>query len=323
MQVVFNTWAGAFFQKGGGEVQLLKSQAALEHLGVRISLFDQWNPNIPLDVLHQFAIQTGVEHVVKRYKDRGVATAVSPIMWFCPAPSSDDFHRVKSVLEMSDVVFTNSNKETNQLSSHFGISQSKFIKTRNSISEAYQEKGDMDLFRRTFGIEGEFVLSVGNIDERKGTHQLVEACKRIGKKLIVIGHIKEKHYFSTFKDSNPNCTFLGPIEDETLLKSAYRSCRVFALPSYCETPGIAALEAAAQGAAVVLTNEGCGEEYLENYAYYVSPWSLDSIIEGVNAAYEGGPKEGCDSFVLKNYRWDITAKEILSGYRRILNRDSN
>lgn len=318
MKVIFNTWSGAFFQKGGGETQLLQSRYALEKKGYKINFFDQWAPDEDGHILHQFAIQAGVEHVVSRFKDRGMAIALSPILWFSPDLGTHEYKRMKEILELSDVIFTNSFMETNLISDHFQIDKEKFIKTRNSISDAYLSNGQADIFRKKYGIHGDFILTVGNIDSRKGTHLLVEACKKLNKQLIVIGHIKEISYFNSFKDSYSNCRFLGPIESEELIKSAYSTCQLFALPSYCETPGIAALEAVSQGAPVVVTNEGSAQEYLGEYATYVSPWSLESVISGIEEGLKRGPISGGADFVRSNYTWDKTADEIESGYKLIV-----
>ena len=140
-KILFNTWAGAFFQKGGGEVQLLKSKAALEKKGFKVDLYDQWNPQLDVDVFHQFSIEVGVEHAVKKYKSLGFKVALSTIMWQPPGRGSAPFSRIKSILDNSDILMTNSDMESKKISDHFEIDISKFHKTRNSISETYFTKG--------------------------------------------------------------------------------------------------------------------------------------------------------------------------------------
>ena len=57
-------------------------------------------------------------------------------------------------------------------------------------------------------------------------------------------------------------TWLGRLDHTIpLLASAYAAARVFALPSWFETPGLAALEAALAGCAVVITPYGSTREY--------------------------------------------------------------
>src|SRR5205085_2575717 len=59
--------------------------------------------------------------------------------------------------------------------------------------------------------------------------------------------------------------------DDPLLASAYAAARVVALPSWFETPGLAALEGALAGRAVVVTPYGCAPEYFGDMAVYVRP----------------------------------------------------
>ena len=59
--------------------------------------------------------------------------------------------------------------------------------------------------------------------------------------------------------------------DDPLLESAYAAARVLALPSWFETPGLVALEAALAGTAVVITPHGCTREYFGDRVGYARP----------------------------------------------------
>ena len=53
-----------------------------------------------------------------------------------------------------------------------------------------------------------------------------------------------------------------------LQRSAYAAAEALVLPSFLETPGLVALEAAAAGIPrLVITNAGCTKEYFGNLAY--------------------------------------------------------
>ena len=54
-KVAFYVYPTAFQSQGGGEVQLMKTKAALEQLGVSVKLFDTWNDKLEnFDILHVF-----------------------------------------------------------------------------------------------------------------------------------------------------------------------------------------------------------------------------------------------------------------------------
>lgn len=315
--IVFNTWSGAFFQKGGGEVQLLQSKLALEKRGHHVQFFDMWNPQLDIDILHQFSIQAGVEHVVKRYKNGGHKVALSTIMWDLHPRDYFEYHRIRSIMSDADILLTNSEAESVRLADHFQMDLSKFHKTRNSIGDSFFGPAQPEIFRKKYGIEGDFILSVANIDRRKNFEKLIPACKELGVRIVGIGHLQDKEYFESFKNLYKDYIYLGPMDNEEMLKSAYAACSVYALPSLCETPGIAALEAASQGAKIVITNEGCAEEYFGNKAEYVNPHDLSSIVQGLEKAMNAPKDSELPEFIRKNYSWDITAKEIIEGYEKI------
>ena len=85
--------------------------------------------------------------------------------------------------------------------------------------------------------------------------------------------------------------WLGRLEhDDPLLASAYAAARVFALPSWFETPGLAALEAALAGCAVVITPFGSTREYfgeLVEYARPGRPGEIDQALAEVLGARPG------------------------------------
>ena len=316
-RVLFNTWSAAFFQKGGGEYQLLHSKAALEKLGFDIELYNQWHPQKNIDILHQFSIEPGVEKVIQQYRSLGVMIVTSTIMWNLVPQDHPEFLRIKNIFNLSDYLLTNSDIESQRLSDAFQIPAEKFIKTRNSITEEYLKDGSVRLFRDKYQIKGDFILSVANIDTRKNTSQLVSACKKLGIPLYTIGHIKDDNYFKSFNNTYSKYTHLGAIEDIELLKSAYGACSVFAMPSMCETPSIAALEAASQGAKIVLTSEGSTKEYFKDYISYCTPRSESELIEAIGHELKKAQKDDLKNYIRSNFTWKKTAQDITNIYNQL------
>lgn len=316
-KILFNTWSGAFFNEGGGEVQLKKSREYLEKLSYDVELYDMWAPQKNFDIFHQFSIEYGVEHVVNNYKYLGYKIALSPIMWTVPPKDEFYYHHIKSLFLNADILFTNSDLESHKLSEAFEISINKFHKTRNSIADNYRTTRTSSDFRKKFSISGDFVLTVANIDTRKNTHNLIKACAESGLQLISVGHVRDIPYFESFNDQYSNFKHVGSISDVELLKSAYQQCQLFALPSLCETPGIAALEAASQGARIVITEEGAAPEYFKNKVTYVNPSDLEEMIKGLNSELKLERDDSLRQYIIDHYTWDKTALDIVSGYSSI------
>lgn len=318
LNVLFNTWQGAFFNEGGGEIQLKKSREYLEKLGYRVDLYDMWSPQKDFDIFHQFSIQYGVNFVVDSYKALGYKIALSPIMWDLPSNDDPYFFHIKNLLEKSDVLLTNSDLESKKLAETFDLNIDKFHKTRNSIADEYCTTTTTRNFKKEFGIVGDFVLSVANIDRRKNTHNLIQACAEIGVQFVSVGHVRDAPYFASFRDEFSNFHHVGNIDDIDLLKSAYQQCQLFALPSLCETPGIAALEAASQGAKVMVTEQGAAPEYFEDMVSYVNPYDLNSIVDGLRLEVRKDRDNSLQRHVLEKFTWDKTALDIIGGYNKTL-----
>lgn len=117
----------------------------------------------------------------------------------------------------------------------------------------------------------------------KNVPRLVEAAKKYGFNLVLAGMLasaEEKQWLHNMIDGNANIKYVGQLTDEELL-SYYRRCKVFALPSITEGVGMVALEAAANGAEIVLTNDGGPKYYLKDHAEIINPYSVDDIGQAV------------------------------------------
>jgi glycosyltransferase involved in cell wall biosynthesis len=113
--------------------------------------------------------------------------------------------------------------------------------------------------------------------------------------------------------------YLGPVEhDSPLLRSAYAACSSFCLPSTLETPGLAALEAAAAGASLVITEEGSTREYFGDDALYVRSDDVEGIASALIAA-SGAPRSSAlMERVNTRFTWHQAADALVDLYRRLL-----
>lgn len=113
----------------------------------------------------------------------------------------------------------------------------------------------------------------------KNVPRLVEAAKKYGFNLVLAGLLaseEEKQWLHNMIDGHDNIKYVGQLTDEELV-NYYRKCKVFALPSITEGVGMVALEAAANGAEIVLTNDGGPKYYLKDHAEIINPYSVDDI----------------------------------------------
>ncbi|TFH43141.1 MAG: glycosyltransferase [ANME-2 cluster archaeon] len=202
------------------------------------------------------------------------------------------------------------------LSNFFDIDMNKCLIIPNGVNPEFKY-GDVRDSNEKYNLT-DFILFVGRIEHRKNVLQLIKAFvkSKLDTHLVIIGKISDPDYYSICKkESNKKVIFLPPIPHESeLLRSAYKSAKVVALPSKYETPGLVALEGGLAGANVVVTSVGGTKEYFNEYAWYINPKSEDSIRNALIDAYNSPRNELLSKHIEKKYSWDVVAKKTIEVY---------
>lgn len=319
MKVLFNTYPMAFHTPGGGEIQLQQYHKHLVERGVQVSLLDLWNPRFKdHEVVHYFSCMSGSLHFCSFVKSIGLPLVVSPNLWITEESKSKyPFDEIRLIFVLADRVVCNSNAECDLLAKVFNIPREKFFTVYNGIDQYFLQPVDGQLFREQFGITGKFVLNVANVEPRKNQLELARALKaHPDLQLVLIGHVRDQEYAqSCFKEGGDQLRYIGPLNhDSDLLRSAYAACSVFALPSVLETPGLAALEAFACGAPVVVTSEGCTKEYFGAGAAYVDHADTAGIAAAI-ARCADAPRSFLSTIVASaNFTWARVVERLASLY---------
>jgi glycosyltransferase involved in cell wall biosynthesis len=323
MNVLFNTYPHAFHTPGGGEMQLLNYQRYLAKLGVEVGMFNQWQPNfLDYDLVHFFSVMGGSIpfcHFVKQLK---LPLVVTSSLWITEETKQlYPWQEIKQHLSLTDRVITNSKMESIQLHTVLGVPLEKCAVVYNGVDPLFFEKVSPDLFRQHFKIDYPFILNVANVEPRKNQLNLLKAMQQFtDHKLVTIGHIRDQAYADQcLALGGDQFVFLGPIpHHDPLLRSAYAACDVFALPSTLETPGLAAIEAAAQGATVVVTGVGAPREYFGEQVHYVDqPGSVDEIAAQLTAALSAPKTDVLAAMMRDRFGWERVVGELVGVYRGV------
>ena len=187
-----------------------------------------------------------------------------------------------------------------------------------------------EVFTRKYGFT-DFVLNVGRFSYRKNQLSLIKAMKNTGIDVVFIGEssrssssyygikdaIDKLYYQKCRHNADSSFRFLGAMPHSEIA-SAYAACKVFALPSLYETPGLSALEAALSGANIVVTTGGSTREYFSDFALYCDPYSATSTKEAILKSYTTPKNSKLREYVLRNFTWDKVAKTTLAAYEKVL-----
>lgn len=250
----------------------------MRRTGIDARPWRPWEDRLrPGDVLHLFGSRPEFLPLVEAAKQQGARVAVSTIAWFdwrnvwreggsvgrrtlnaARYAARAAYPRLPSwrrrLYEAADILLPNSQAEAEQLVRLFAIPFRKIRVVPNGFDLRYAA-ATPEAFRTHCGFN-EFVLSCGRIEPRKNQLSLIRALKGSGLKLVLIGDAAPgcRDYYNACRSAaDDNVTFLGPIRhDDPLHASAYAAASCFALTSWYETPGLAALEAAATGTPLVL-----------------------------------------------------------------------
>ncbi len=323
MKVLFATYPMAFHTPGGGEIQLLAYQKHLLAHGVEVAMFDPWKPHfLEHDLVHFFSCIGGSIHFCHFVKQLGLPLVVSSSLWM----KSETRHlypadEIRAQLALADRIITNSELESDMLAAVLDLPRENFAAVYNGIDAFFLRSADPALFRLRYGIGERFVLNVGNIEPRKNQLTLVRAMRAFPEhRLVLIGHQRDTVYArQVIEEGGDQVCYLGPMPHDDVLLSAYRACEVFCLPSTLETPGLAALEAAAQGARLVLTAEGSCAEYFGASARYVDPTSIEAVREGLAQMLVATPADRRDTgFRAEAFLWSNTVIRLKEIYAEVL-----
>ena len=341
--IYFYVYPSAFQNPGGGEILLLKTKEYLERLGIEIKLFNQWEHRFQSgDLLHVFGSVKEALGLMAIAKSKGVTIVHTPVIWYnwqssllipydfgerilCAArQTAKTFFPIiassrKKMMHLADVVLASSKAEGDQISKYFLVPKHKIRVAVCGTDESY-ESMDPTFFIRKFGLKN-FVLVVGRIEPRKNQLSLIRAMNRVEKLLVVIGETVsnyQNYYNQCRREAGNNVFFIGNLlMNSNELRSAYSACEIFALPTWFETPGIAALEAGLSGAKIVITREGATREYFKDFVEYVNPSSVSDIRSKILTAIARSKSDDLKNFIKQNYLWQNTAEQTLEAYRSV------
>ena len=160
----------------------------------------------------------------------------------------------------------------------------------------------------------DFVLHMSRLySPNKNVKRLVEAAIKYNFQLRLGGILNgdvEKRWLHSLIDGHDNIKYIGLLSEEDLVKW-YSRCKVFALPSLVEGVGMVALEAAAQGAEIVLTNDGAPKDYYNGRAYLVNPKSVDEIGQACVKALNGDKQPELLEYVREHYSMEACTKQLV------------
>jgi glycosyltransferase involved in cell wall biosynthesis len=193
------------------------------------------------------------------------------------------------------------------------------------------DKEELQRVRQTYGIEGDYILSVGAIQPRKNLSRLVEAYSRLRRarpevklpQLVLVGKCAWlfTETLRTIKELEVSgSVILTGYAPEADLPALYSGALCFVYPSYFEGFGLPPLEAMKCGTPVIVGDKTSLPEVVGDAGVLVDPFDVDSMAAAIQRMISDSNLraqlrvKGLERANL--FDWQETARQTLSVYKR-------
>lgn len=354
LRVLFVIRPDAATRAGGDSVQANKTADELRVLGhsIDVAATDAPDPR-GYDLVHLFGVFDPplARKQLDACKNAGVPIALSPIWW----DLTDFFARSRAVEralgKRGNVdrhlqrIRESSAQQLAPRSERVKSAQRKLLQAElmreasillpNSLIEAHSYVRDLGLQHPQVqvvpnaveaalldaplpGTERAGVLCVGRVESRKNQAMLLYALRDVDVEITLAGECYDAYYRTLCERWNPRVRFTGALSHPDAL-AAMRGALVHALPAWLETPGIASLEAAASGCAIVSGNRACEYEYFRDSAWYCEPGDPESVRSAVlHALDEARAAKMKSRERIRGFTWRAAALATQRGYEQIV-----
>ena len=316
---VFNVWHPATCRKAIEHARLSGRPVVLSTIYLDLSEKRLFDHDIPRIFDHQFN-PSMIDGEYARLRDahahrmsRTDRPVLEPFEGFADA--------VRDLAGMCDHLICLSEHERRNLRA-LGVDVTRSTLVPNPVEPSLYAAATPELFQSTYGVK-DYVLCVGRLEPRKNQITLLHALKNLGVPLVLIGHAAKPDYEKLLRSvAGPNVVFAGRVPPNSpMLASAYAGARVFCLPSWSEGAPLVALEAAASGCNMVLSNRSSEREYFDARSAYCDPGDPGDVRAKVMNAYERPfaerQRQELAKWTAETYSWDAHVSKTAEVYEQV------
>lgn len=238
---------------------------------------------------------------------------------------------ISSTVRRANKVITVSDFTKTELIAHLGVKPDKIRVIHNGVAPIYAPVTDeleRSRVRRKYGVDGPYILYVGNHQERKNLVRLVKAYSALKNRkdvfLVLTGRPdpKREALYRTVRDLGleNSVRFIGDVAEDDL-PALYSSAALFAFPSLMEGFGLPPLEAMACGTPVVTSDRTSLPEVVADAALVVNPQDTGAISDAMDSLLtdsalrqrlrEKGMKRAAE------FSWDSAVEATLDVYKEV------
>lgn len=339
MKIGIISYPALWQRKGGLQIQIDKTCAALNNLGVETKVVNFVNEKLDsYDLIHSFSAAHGLYAVVEEAKAQGVRVVVSPVLqpeqnlnkfllyrllnkatlWASSSEIKTSYGQIRSVLRNAHKIVALSSREMNVISQGYGIDKDKVTIIPNGIDEHFFQDTIIDLPSDLRQLEG-YVFVSGSISTYKNQLAVIEATER---PVVLAGPAYSPEYLKKcLHAGGSRVHYVGVLQHhDPMLVSLYRNAAVNVLASFREAGPLCSLEALACGTPAVVTKKnGLPMQAQPPLLQYVDANDRSALAHAIELAAKTSFKDrtSCQSIVAE-LRWDSVARSILPIYESLM-----
>lgn len=277
MRILFHAYnTSCQTESGGVQVRMRKIKSLLEKEGIQVDLFNPYETKLnEYDILHLFMLKEENSELIRIAKNLGLKVVMSSIINTEPITFGVKIRRMLQpignrfgfytknqllyqLLHEVDYIISETPEEQRYIQKLFDVDENNISIVPNGVEEFVDSA---DEIYKILGKECRYVMQVGRADENKNLLNVIKAVKGADYDLVIVGgrHVYDTEgYFERCVKEAEECNnihFVGWLKAGSReLASAYRNAQTVIMPSYNETFGLAASEAAIAGCNVCLSN---------------------------------------------------------------------
>jgi glycosyltransferase involved in cell wall biosynthesis len=332
MKILFDHQLPFALAHGGLQIQIEQTKAALESLGIEVEYIRFWDEKQIGDLIHLFGrCSSGY---IELAKQKGMPVVMSELLTGAGSRSKRQIQAQKAMIllaqkllpktfinkmgwetfQMADAIIALTSWEAHLMVELFNANQEKLHVVTNGVDDCFFLNGkepDRD----------DWLVCAATITERKRVVELAEAAVSVGVKVRVIGrpYSETDPYYIRFLSlcgAHPYLIdFIGPISDRTRLAQYYQRALGFVLLSTMESLSLSALEAAAAGCSLLLSDLPWARGTFGNNAEYCSVKGTDQETGSVLKRFV--ETAGSKPQKLVPFRWIEVAKQLVGIYQHV------
>ncbi len=225
-------------------------------------------------------------------------------------------------------VITISEASADDLVAVLGVPRDRIVVTPLAADQRFRPIHDaeaLDAVRAKYGLDGRYVLYVGNVEPRKNLLRLVDAFERAGAPDATLAIAGSLAWLSgeierrVGEYRGPGAVrLLGYVDDDDL-PALYSAAEAFAYVSLWEGFGLPVIEAMACGAPVVASRIPAHEEVAAEAARLADPLSVDDIAASLSSLLDDSTERDRLSAAglrrASRFTWAKTADLTIEAYR--------